>query len=705
MTWHFESDRTVCWWCVLSLALLLVMVPGLATGQVDPPADVTATVESATAEEAQAPRDPLDLLLDRLTSSEGNGTVIGALDELSGMGQAEVARFFPVLVDLSLDANPEIAFRARLILVRVPSAELVSAYRSIAGDQSESMGRRVTSIRLLADLPEAEAIEALIDLAGEETLLRVRTEALRRLRDLLRFEIDGELTLEAVQAWWDEQRETDRQSGHQDSRRWLLAHDRQGSIDLEVAENRLIQMARRVYRLLEGEDRAHQLVSYLTDLDPALKQLGIDLVVARLEERETVSAPMRSALRRLMVSDQPELRERSVAVLLGLDDDAAADQVAERLVAGGEADPLVQTAMIRMLARKPRAEAAGVLTRWLGTDDYGTASAEALVALASEGALSDDARQQVRARLLERFSEPRPELSEEKQLLLRVVTAEDEAVVLSLLHDEVDTVRKQAVRTWLRFPSWNIDPLLDLASGDATGKLVCDGLVEHSDPTRVADAILAKPEPSPVLLGVLKALSSRLGDGDLIELDDAMVTWGRSRGERVALLLAATAEREEGLIESRIRAAELLLAEGRPADAVAVLEPLIGSDLDSDHALLVGVLASGRAEQTEAVGRFAQALVEAGRAESRISLLEVAEQLVGEFLATNKADQASAIWGQLRASLGDAQGEHELERYERLAGMIAPSAPEDAVGEEVEQSERVEGGEASNDEAEKEAGA
>ncbi|QDU71190.1 hypothetical protein Pan265_10390 [Mucisphaera calidilacus] len=685
----------------------LAVVVGLAGGAVlaqeaserapeasDPADEVREAVVLPEPERPEV-SDPLDSLYGQLTNPEGNGSVIRALDVLIDLRRPVDGRFLPVLLERSLDANREVALRARLTLLTAEADAVQAFYASEAADASQSVGRRVTAVRLLSDVMNRGSVSLLVDLARGDESARVRAEALRRLQVMLSVFLGDEPDLVAISGWWAEAQGWDDGAWDEVERDWSLAAARRQSVSMQVSMDRLTAAARRNYRLLTGDERASLLVSYLTDPEPILQQLGIDLVLQRLEEREAVSSPMRGALRRMIRSPRPELRERSIAVLLGLDDDEAADLVAGRLSAGNEGDPEVLAAMMRMLARKPRGEAVGVLAGWVGDPALGAQAVEALRASAAQGLVAGDVASAIRDRLLGLQAERRLSV-DEMRLFGEVVTEADEAVVHNWLSDDRDSARLQAVRLWQEQPGWSLEPLVALLDDAMVGVAVREVLAGHRDAKRVAEAVLGRNRGDELATEVLRAVSPRLGGGMLLHVDDVLAGWSSGRAVRIEVLSSGLEGRDAQLAGVRVRLGELYIAEGREAEASVCLERLIADGGARgevyEQGLALGVMAAARSDREEALRGFGEALLagdEAGLDERRMVLAGLAEQLLGEMLALNEFERATGVERVLMGVLGEARSDAERAVYARLASMMERVSGE-AEPEPAQQNEVVE---------------
>jgi hypothetical protein len=478
--------------------------------------------------------------------------------------------------------------------------------------------------------------------------------------------------------------------------------ERPAEVNGSTVEDRLRSLGRRVYRLTPADQQEALLLEYLSDGLPLMRQLGIDLVLQRLEQREVISPATRTALRGLLGNGTPGLRERAVAVLLSLNDDEAADLVAEQLAGKLEKDARVQNAMLKMLARKPRVPAAGALVDYLDSSLTRSAAAEALLAYADAGLLTDAQRAVMAERLGALFGRDVPPSGPLVRLYGLVVGDEGFDRFVPWMDHDNPVVRQAAVSAWLDHPGWPTAPLVARIEDGLLGPEIAKRLAAYPDAGRLSLELLSEevsPQAGTTGTQLLLALAPRWSLAEAAAFDQRLKAAGVARAIHGRLLeaavLGAAGADPLASLELRYRLASVFLADGEAARALGCLEGLLGEGVvlpagQAVHdAAVLGLMAAARSHRVDRAVQFADlALRDAGVEDliPRQVVAGVIEQLVQETLASNDTELAQRLYQNLRPLLGEARDEAELERFGRLEAAIAGADQPARPVEELEAS-------------------
>ncbi len=611
-----------------------------------------------------------------------------ALAVLVGLGEPPPASWLEPLIELSTEPRLDIAEPAAVLLTRLSVDRVVAGYAKLAIDPARSLDRRILAINYLGSIWHEESLQALLAVAEQEPVTRLNQLALRALRSVLSPHLGESPSLEAMRAWinepgrWESERRLSLLTA-QSFRQSLL--QRAASIGQGI---KLRQAARRVYRLTPADEQASVLLEYLTDNTITLKQLGIDLVLQRLEQRQAIGEPMRSALRVMIDDPEPDLRERAVSVLLSLDDDPASERVAIRLAQGLETDHAVESAMLRMLVRKPSIEALPVLLRMLSSDERRPLATEAVLATYESDFLVGDQLERVREEMLSAESLGREPTHASVRLLSAVAGDEHRASFLAWLDHPSPVIRQAATEAWLDHPDWPMEPMLARLDAPVVGPLILRRLEMHPRPDLVMVQLVGQREDlaadSPAYLLLLQ-LAPRLDELRLLEMETSLhhVSLPLRLGLVDAWLRSRAEEPMKRSLAVRVRSAQMhLMDNGEGAvRALGQLAALIDADLDDldrtlvDRAAELGLLAASRSGQLDKATQFASlALGDTASESSRLALLRLLQQLVHENLAANEHEMAQRLFLNLRPLLGEPQNDQERSTIEALRATVLPEA-------------------------------
>ncbi|MEQ9461530.1 MAG: hypothetical protein RIG82_11330 [Phycisphaeraceae bacterium] len=674
--------------------LSLLVIAGLVTALLgltpvawsDEP-EVEASVEAASQTEVE--QDPVETLRRQLERTEQDAQTNAALDVLLRMDDPP-ASLMNTLIRLRLEGSGDVVPKARLVLSRMDSEEVATALLAVAIDRAVPMERRLASIDALSHRWYREVIEGLLTLASGDDSPAIRLVALRSLQRLLEPLLGSEASLEKLSDWYATAKGWDASGWHETSERVAVSRSSRQAAELTTLNNRLRASARRVYRLTPADQQEPLLLEYLEDPLALLRQLGIDLVLQRLEQREQVGDSVRAALRQLLLNGTAELRGRAVAVLLSLNDDKAADLVADRLAKQREADAEVRSAMLKMLARKPRAVATLAMIELLDHPANRTVSAEALLVYAEAGMLVDEQKTLLSERLLALLLRNIPINAPLVRLYAQVADDSELDRYVAWLNHADPAVRLSAVAAWKDRVAWPMDPLVGLIDDELLGSIARERLSVHPDAGRLSEELLAGATQEITTESargeLLLALASRWTLDETERLDEHLDTLSVDRAMRCDLLEAALSgtagEDPVRSLMQRRRLAGLLLAEGLAERALASLEPLLAEGLQLDpsedvhDAAILGLMAAARAERVDRAAQYAAMALwtyESGGAEAgvRDGVMRVVEQVVQEALASNRRELAERLFVSLRPLLGEPQDAGELERLSKLAAAVA----------------------------------
>ncbi|MFH1419009.1 MAG: HEAT repeat domain-containing protein [Planctomycetota bacterium] len=286
------------------------------------------------------------------------------------------------------------------------NGRVVDRLRPIAADGSQHKERRQAAIRALGALGEnMKAVAALIELAGAENgdIQAAALVAFRHATGTKR------MNLETARAWWSRHASMSSDDWLRAINRRHLAEIRELRARTNVLTERLIAAYREAYVRLPEGDHERQLVLFLEDGLPEVREFGLDLVNAMITDRKEVGQEIKTRLAE-MISDSQEGLRLKVALIVG---DLRLTGSVSRLVQALEAerDSAVRAAFANAIGRLDGLEAVDALIGRLG-DEAPSVVGEAALALANIARRTMDADPQVAARitvaLLDRLKSVQP---------------------------------------------------------------------------------------------------------------------------------------------------------------------------------------------------------------------------------------------------------------------------------------------------------
>ncbi len=279
---------------------------------------------------------------------------------------------------------------------------VVDRLRPIAVDGTKPQQRRQAAIRALGALGEdMKAVAALIEVANVENG-DIRAAALTAFGYATGTK---RMDLKRARAWWSVHSSMSSDNWLRTVNRLRLAEVRELSAKTDLLTERLIAAYREAYvRLPEGEHE-RQLLIFLEDELPGVRELGLDSINARITDRKEVGQEIKTRLAEMISDSQPALRLK-VALIVG---DLRLTGTAGRLVQALEAeqDAGVRAAFVNAIGRLDSVDAVGALIGRL-EDEAPLVVGEAALALANiaRRAGNADAKitTQISAALLSRFN-------------------------------------------------------------------------------------------------------------------------------------------------------------------------------------------------------------------------------------------------------------------------------------------------------------
>ena len=651
------------------------------------------------------------------SGGEGSGAAGDAVASALAVEQEPAVHRAMLDALAAADAAPEPALAPRLaaLLGEVDPAVSPALADAIGRDEDPAVRDYLVNT---ASSPQA-TVSARSDAA--RALGRVRTKraaaTLMQLTDpgqpevvrAAAFEALGVLTGEperggdraAWAAWWADARTwpTERWYRHLLGR--FVRGDAAQALGRDHLEARLVESQGALYRTTSPEDRPAVLAYMLGDPLLPIRQLAMELSVARLLDDQRFDEPLRQALRDRLTDPSAGLREGAALLLRDLADEPAAAIAARRLAAGRESATSVRQAYLRLLARLPQAAAVGPALEMLGEPPLRGEAAGALAASVDAGHLSAEqarlAAQRVRA-ALERMGgrEPAPQVV---TLLGKVGDDEDFDRIARWVDSSDTAVKRAAAQAWA--DSERSLRLLAERAGDATiAPIAIEAAIRRGDDPRTLEAVLKRrPEPGQLRAAwerAVVAMASRVPASAVLRLLPELDAAGDDPTLRERVLssaLEAETDAELPTVDAvdpaklalRLERGETRLTLGEPAAAIEDFERLGRasarlSDRQADR------LGRGWIRAALALGRFDEAFEVASRLLGEAGPTDVMgptdDPIVDLFIEAAKRqvrlgqrDQARAILTRLRELLGPRIKPEVAQRMRVVEAEIGAATP------------------------------
>ncbi|BAM03260.1 hypothetical protein [Phycisphaera mikurensis] len=445
---------------------------------------------------------------------------------------------------------------------------------------------RNRAIAVLGERRTRPVAELLVALTDARRPGDVRSAAFASLATLSGIDAYGE-DPRAWTTWWRDNRKLDAEAWARSLFRNVERREAVAGVNTDQLVDRLVTLNATLYRVAGEADKPRVLTDLLGDELGPLAELGLTLAEQRLSAGEGFDEPLRRALRANLDAVRPDTRRRAAALLRDLGDGPAADLLAARLAAGGEAVTAVLRADLRLLTRQPRVQAVEAAYELLDDPALGPEAAAVLAATAEAGLLGDAQRLRVLRRVRRLLGpadegplDPPPAVV---TLLGRLGGDRDFARIGAWIDHPDPVVKRAAAQAWADADR----PLLPLAQRADDPVIRPVAITATSRRGRDAPALLAlaaRPPADPAERvaweRALVAAAGRTDPDAVAGVASTLERAGAAPALREAVLTAAL-DRRPGGTGPIARAAlllargELRLADGRPRLAVPDFEALV----------------------------------------------------------------------------------------------------------------------------------
>lgn len=260
-----------------------------------------------------------------------------------------------------------------------------------ASDASLDRAERLRAIAALEADPDRASIGMLVQTLGGEPPGEVRDAIVTALiartgRD------DLESDAAAWRQWWQEHQGLDDDAWSAATSRALAERADRLAAGRDALARRLSESLGALLARTPAEERSALIASYLRDDLPEVRRAGFDLASRALLNAQPLGESVQRAAIDCLQHPSAAVREQAARLLENLGGDTAAPAALTAVLVEERAAPAAP--LLRLASRSPTPALAPAALRWLaeggGVRD---AAAEALVALARAGALSDGERE------------------------------------------------------------------------------------------------------------------------------------------------------------------------------------------------------------------------------------------------------------------------------------------------------------------------
>ena len=413
-------------------------------------------------------------------------------------------------------------------------------------------------------------------------------------------------------------------------------------------EARLVESQGALYRTTSPEDRPAVLAYMLGDPLLPIRELAMELAVARLLDDQPFDEPLRRALRDRLTDDEAGLRARAALLLRDLADAPAAAMAARRLAEGREPATEARRAMLRLLGRLPQPEAVAPALAMLSEPELRGDAAGALAASFDAGHLSAEesrlAAERVRADLAPPGGEPPPPAV--VTLLGKVGNDEDFDRIAAWVDSDNASVKRAAAQAWADSDK-SLRLLAERADDPTIAPIVIDAATRRGDDPWTLRALMERPPER----GQLRAAWER-----------ALVAMAGRTPAASVLELLPTLDKAGADLTLRDR----------------VLSAALSADGDDS-----GSPDAAAEAQVDAPTRATLASLRLERGETRLALREPAAAIedferlgqAHDLLDDRQADRLGRGW--IRAAL--ALGRYD-QAFDVAGGLLGESQPTDVLG-------------------------
>lgn len=489
----------------------------------------------------------------------------------------------PAILDAALsDVEIDRATAGRALLASDPKA--LERLGTIAGTQSESLGRRIGAIRTLAGMTRRDAVRVLIDLLAEgrvesADVQRAAMEALGRSTGLAHGEDPA-----AWRAWWAEALRAET-TGPTDAAMQAVAARIQAAERTAAEERRradrlaerLVAIYEQLFLSMSQRERLLRAGELLADDLASVRAFGIGQIERMLRNGERADDATRTAALALLDDPLPALRARGARLLVDLGTAGLATRLAERLPKEREQEVLA--AYLAILALQPASEAFAPVAELVRDVAVGEAAARVVVRLVDAGIAPAEWRTTLLPTVRE-LVERRPN-GKSVQLLAMGGTDDDLLRVATFLDSSDQALRRGAAEGLQRRGVRR--PLFERSKDPAIYAPLIVAIADEA-PTIAAIRMLASLPPAPDMrqdwnAAVAKVLRA-MPVADLAEADEVLAELPAAESAtrlegltRFVRSIRAGAQRDavEGALRSFV---DLSVREGRGTEAAEVLTAL-----------------------------------------------------------------------------------------------------------------------------------
>lgn len=335
--------------------------------------------------------------------------IAGALTDLPAFADE---RYLDPLMGMLVSGDAALRRAATEAVASFPETTIVRRLRGAALDRQKEPAARLAAVDCLAKLTSRAAIGALFDVLSDPAP-EVRDGALAAIELLTAMRFDADI--DAALRWWAANGEMPEGEWQRRQIARLATRNRELVRQLSSTRTQLVKLLRDACLRAPSAERWPIIAAYVTDIDAAVRSLGLELIRNELTERNAPPTEMMNRVRELTRDASARVRAQAVRVLAAFRDPADAPSLLELLPP--ERDPDVRLAIVNGIGYVGGADAVAVLAALL--DDPNEAlvieTVAALGRIGERRLLSEPERAglaDLLARRLERTPRERPLLRE-----------------------------------------------------------------------------------------------------------------------------------------------------------------------------------------------------------------------------------------------------------------------------------------------------
>jgi hypothetical protein len=539
-------------------------------------------------------------------------TTLQALGQMPEAGPALLEPLLEPMLAALAKAPAGLLDPLGLLLARLDQADR-AAVRAMATDAGRPPTERLAAIHVLgvlATIESGDSLVALLDPARTEdpAIRRAAREALVRMmgRDL-------GADHAAWTNWWNDAR----RRGLADWWREIRRRDREQiarlQSELDALAARHVELLRQLYAGFNDATPSPReielLLVHLADPAPAVRRFAVERIERLVRDSVPIPAPLLEPIIARLDDESGPIRTAAVRLL----DEAGLPDLGDRLIARlpSEPDPATASAMLEVLGRGARPEAADAVIARLDVPATAAAAARATWMLARAGSLSDAARTRA-AELAARRLESDPAAADQARLLASIGSPETLTMLVGRLAPETPAAMVTAIAEGLA-SAGTLAPLLERSDLPAVRPVLIGALADgEASETRLEQLMALAPAPDAenrrAWETAVARLARRLPAHGVLAVDARMLSGPDPTAlERRRLMLvpaatAATTEGREDAVDTLRAAAGVLLDLGRPADAWSLIESagISGTDEKLRAPRIRAALLTGRYDEAAA---------------------------------------------------------------------------------------------------------